>query len=97
MVERRYEWDEAKREANRAKHGVDFSDAERLDWDTSISGPDLRFAYGEARFLVYGLIDERLHVLVFAHRGDADRIISLRKANRREQAAYAAARRTQVE
>lgn len=86
----RYEWDEAKREANRDRHGVDFTAVAGFDWTLAIINRDARFAYGELRFSAHGPIDGRLHVLVFTQRDDATRIISLRKANRREQAAYEA-------
>ena len=87
----RYEWDEAKRERNLAKHGIDFTAAERFDWVGALDYSDRRRNYGEGRRLAYGLVDGRLHALAYVPRGDACRIISFRKANRREQAAYAAA------
>jgi uncharacterized DUF497 family protein len=79
------EWDEAKRRQTLIDRGVDFADAARLDWDTSLTLPDLRRAYDEPRFQTYGLIDGRLHVLIFTPRPDALRIISLRRANQRER------------
>lgn len=87
-----FEWDEAKRRANLAKHGIDFAAMERFDWDTSTAGPDLRRAYGEPRLIVVGGIDGRLHVLIATLRGDRMRIISLRKANGREERRWHAAR-----
>jgi uncharacterized DUF497 family protein len=87
----RYEWDEAKRKRNLAKHGVDFAAIERFDWTASTAGPDQRLAYGETRILAYGFLDGRLHAVVYAQRGQSRRIISLRKANRREQKAFNAA------
>jgi len=59
----------------------------------TLSGPHLvesddRFEYGEARFIATGEIAGRLHVCVDTLRGDAYRIISLRRANRRETNAY---------
>jgi uncharacterized protein len=86
----RYEWDEAKRVENLAKHGIDFLALARFDWETHVMFADLRRGYGEPRFLAYGPIDGRLHALVFTRRGETRRIISLRKANRREQAAFEA-------
>jgi uncharacterized protein len=79
-----FEWDEGKRQANLAKHGVDFAEAEGFDWDTAKQCPDERLDYGEARTKATGLIGNRVHVLVYAPRGMTKRIISLRKANRRE-------------
>ncbi len=87
----RYEWDEAKREANLAKHGVDFRTIQEFDWQTSHARIDDRVAYGERRVVAYGLVNERLHAVVYTTRGQVRRIISMRRANRREQAAYAAA------
>jgi uncharacterized DUF497 family protein len=49
---------------------------------------DDRFVYGETRLIARGLINGRLFVCVFTDRGKARRIISLRKANRREIDAY---------
>ena len=91
MAERQYEWDEAKRIENLDKHGIDFTDAARFDWDLAVATPDLRHDYREARIVASGPIDGRLYVLVYTRRNALRRIISLRKANRREQAKYIAA------
>lgn len=79
-----WDWDEPKRQANLAKHGVDFSDVRNFEWDTAQTEPDLRFDYGEQRFESVGHIGERLYVLIFTPRGGKRRLISLRKANTRE-------------
>ena len=50
--------------------------------------PDDRYDYGEDRTQALGLIDGRLHMLAFTMRGDALRVISLRKANPREVKRY---------
>ena len=84
-----YEWDEAKRHGNRRKHRIDFHEADAFGWEASIVEMDQRFA--EPRFRAYGYIGERLHVLVFTWRRENIRIISLRKANKREETRYAAA------
>jgi len=84
----RYEWDEDKRAANLAKHGVDFEEAERFDWSLAIEAIDDRADYGEERWVALGSIDERLHVLTYTVRGENIRLISLRKANRRESEHY---------
>jgi hypothetical protein len=83
-----FEWDEAKRLANLKKHGVDFADADEFDWRGSIRWPDVRSDYGEVRFAALGLLRGRLHSVSFTHRGTAYRLISLRKANRRECRKY---------
>jgi uncharacterized DUF497 family protein len=86
----KYEWDENKCMANIAKHGVDFISAEEFDWFTAIEVFDDRKDYGEDRWISLGLIKNRLHVLIYTVKLDAIRIISLRKANKRERAFYEA-------
>ncbi|WP_236841697.1 BrnT family toxin [Bosea sp. PAMC 26642] len=49
---------------------------------------DVRTDYGEARFITAGLLQGRMVVIVWTPRGDKRRIISMRKANDREQARY---------
>jgi uncharacterized DUF497 family protein len=83
-----YEWDENKRIANLAKHGVDFASAEKFEWDTAIETIDDRFDYGEERWVALGFIGNKLHVLIYSYRADIIRIISLRKANKREREYY---------
>ena len=56
-----------------------------FDWDRALVLRDDRADYGESRFRAMGLIDGRLHVAVVAPRKDALRVISLRKANMREE------------
>lgn len=84
----RIEYDASKSRRNAQHRGVSFADATEL-----LSGPhatrdDVRQDYGEQRVVAYGLIGGRIHVCVYTLRGDAHRIISLRKANRREIDAY---------
>jgi uncharacterized protein len=80
-----FEWDEAKAAANLAKHGVSFAKAVSVFGDEDrIIIEDVRFQYDEPRFTAYGLIQGRLYVVVFTNRADAVRLISARKANKRE-------------
>jgi len=83
-----YEWDELKRQANSAKHEVDFSLAEEFDWETSIDVEDDRKNYGELRRVAMGLIGSRLYVMIYTSRSQVCRIISLRKSNARERKYY---------
>lgn len=83
-----YEWGEGKREANCIKHGVDFAAAIWFNWESAILAEDRRRNYGEQRRVAIGFIGVRLHVLVFTLRGDAIRLIGLRKANLREVKRY---------
>jgi uncharacterized DUF497 family protein len=83
-----YEWNETKRKSNLSKHGVDFAAIDSFVWEAAKVIEDRRRSYGEARFLAFGPIGRRLHCVVFSVRGENIRIISLRKANRREVAIY---------
>ncbi len=83
-----YEWNAAKNAANQAKHGVAFEAVETFDWNGALVKEDERHAYGETRLTAVGCIGTRLYVLVFTARGAAVRVISLRKANKREQKTY---------
>jgi uncharacterized DUF497 family protein len=83
-----YDWDPGKAAANVVKHGVAMDEVRASDWDTAIVSEDRRYEYGEARFVAIGEIGARLHVLTFTPRGEAVRVISLRKANRRETRIY---------
>ena len=85
-MEPKYEWTEDKRRANLEKPGIDFSAVYDFDWATATFLPDDRS--GEYRTKAYGLIEERLHLLVYTVRGDRTRIISLRKGNSREVRRY---------
>jgi uncharacterized protein len=61
---------------------------EQLDWATALIREDDRRDYGERRFRVLGLMEGRLHALVFTPRGGKVHVISLRKANQREVKLY---------
>ena len=81
-------YDKNKSESNKEKHGRLLADAALFDWMTAVNTPDLRYDYGEKRYIAYGMIGERLHVLVWTPRPEGMRYISLRKANAREQKKY---------
>lgn len=84
----RFEWDEAKRAANIARHGIDFLDLPEIFTGPMLIGPDDRKDYGEVRKIGFGFIRGRLMTVVFTERGKVTRIISARKANKREEAHY---------
>jgi len=83
-----YEWDENKRIANVARHKVDFASAVDFQWDTALETIDDRFDYGEERWVALGFIGNKLHIMVYTFRYQNIRIISLRKANKRERIYY---------
>jgi len=83
-----FEWDDAKSEANRKKHGLDFADAPLVFDGPKLTFADLRKSYGEPRYLTVGTLGGRMVIVAHTQRGDATRIISIRKANARERARY---------
>lgn len=84
----RVEWDEGKAEANRRKHGVDFADAATVLHDELAL--TIRDDTGEeTRFVTIGSDAlRRILVVVYTWRGASLRIISARRATRRETRAY---------
>jgi uncharacterized protein len=82
-----FEFDPAKSEGNRKKHGIDFVDAQRL-WDD----PDLVeipvTTTGERRFLVIGQISAKHWSAIITWRGDRVRIISVRRSRQEEVEIY---------
>ncbi len=68
--------------------GIGFELFADMDLEQSLSVVDQRRNYGELRLRVLGLIDGRLYAAVITPRGENIRVISLRRANRREERAY---------
>jgi uncharacterized DUF497 family protein len=83
-------FDPAKNERNIAERGISFEAVAEFEWDTALVVEDLRKQYGEQRYQALGLIEGRLHALVFTPRAGMVHVISLRKANRRETRRYEA-------
>jgi len=84
----RIEFDPAKDEVNQAKHGVSLALATELDWEAALVWFDARFEYDELRMIALAPKTEILYYVAFVDRGQARRIISLRRANRREVKHY---------
>lgn len=82
----RIEFDDTKRRLTLMHRGLDMADAEVVFEGPTLTIADDRRDYGEARFITIGYLDTRMVVMVWTPRGDVRRIISLRKANAREQA-----------
>lgn len=81
-----FEWDEKKNERNIRERGIDFADAMEMFEQPMLIAPDDRTEYGENRSIGMGYVRGRLMVVVFTQcKPDVIRIISVRKANRREQ------------
>ncbi len=81
-------FDPIKRALTLANRGLDFADAARVFDGPTFTQQDTRFAYPEDRFQTYGLLAERLVMLVWAKTSDGRHIISMRTCNDREQAQY---------
>ncbi|MCX8049741.1 MAG: BrnT family toxin [Methylohalobius sp.] len=82
------EFDPEKNERNIRVRGIPFTLAAKFDFSSALILEDKRQNYGEARYQAIGYIESRLYVLVFTPRGEIMRVISLRKANRREVKRY---------
>jgi len=87
-----FEWDEAKNKANSDKHGISFEEAESVFFDEYallIADPD--HSENEDRFVLLGL-SAKLRLLLVCHCFEVDdgliRVISCRKAKRKEMSLY---------
>ncbi len=82
------EWDDDKRDRTLRERGLDFASVADAEWDAALTVEDSRAEYGETRFVSLVSIHARLCVVAWCRRGDALRVISLRKANARERRLY---------
>ena len=78
-------WDEAKRRATLDERGLDFASAKDLFDGVHFTAEDERKDYGERRYISVGDVSGRLCVVVWTPRRATRHIISMRKANDREQ------------
>ncbi|HET7767161.1 MAG TPA: BrnT family toxin [Chloroflexota bacterium] len=83
-----YEWDEEKSQRNLEERGFDFAYAARIFESDTLEWEDTRRDYGERRIVAIGCVQALTLTVVYTPRGDAVRIISARRANRRERRAY---------
>ena len=83
------EFDPVKDQLNVEKHSISLASAMEFDWDAAQIEEDMRFLYSETRYEATGWLGERLYVVIFCKRGNATRVISMRKANEREARDYA--------
>ncbi len=82
-------WDDAKNAANIAKHGVDFALARRIFDGPVLTRADMRVEYGERRDISIGVADGAVMLtVVHTNRTGRVRIISARRASRRERRHY---------
>ena len=85
-----FEWDARKAATNLHKHGVSFEEASTAFGDVrSLTIEDIEHSYAEERYILMGMSAQRtLLVVVHCQRGDNIRIISARRATRRERTTY---------
>jgi uncharacterized DUF497 family protein len=82
-----FEFDPAKSQANKEKHGIDFVDAQLL-WLDSMLLEIPALATDESRFLIIGKIDDKHWSGVVTYREDRIRIISVRHSRKEEVEIY---------
>ena len=82
-----FEFDAAKSESNRAKHGIDFVEAQAL-WNDPMLLEIPAKTDDEPRYLVIGSIDGKHWSAVMTYRGTNVRVISVRRARAEEVALY---------
>ena len=84
-----FESDDSKNAANISKHGIDFRDAIDIFNHPMLTAIDERFMYEEERWISIGLMREIVGIVVYTERRESvTRIISARKATRREVKLY---------
>ena len=81
-------YDPLKNARNIRERGLSFEDVVDLNWESAFVFEDRRFDYGESRMVAIAFLDDRLHVVCFTETDDGIRVISFRKANRKEVSAY---------
>ncbi len=82
------EFDPAKNIKNMTERGLSFERAVDFDFETAVFWIDTRKVYPEIRISALGLLDGRVHSLVFTETTRGIRVISFRKANKREVKRY---------
>jgi uncharacterized protein len=90
-----FEWDIAKAETNKRKHGIGFNDAaDALKDPFLVEDLDVNDVYDEERMIAYAKLDGQVLVIIYTMRGDIYRIISARRAEKNEQQYYQSQIRT---
>ncbi|MBV9552316.1 MAG: BrnT family toxin [Alphaproteobacteria bacterium] len=85
-------FDPAKNDRNIRERGLSFERVMEFNFETAARFEDARRDYGERRLVALGYLDERLHALCFTEIVGGIRVISFRRANRREARKYAQAK-----
>lgn len=82
------EFDPNKSKKNEDERGLPFSLVSEFEWETALFTEDNRFDYPEKRIIGLGKIEQRVHVICFTPIPNGIRVISFRKANKREVKRY---------
>ncbi len=90
LINVRITFDPAKRDKTLAERGLDFAEAAIVFAGVTLTLQDDRRNYGESRFQSYGLLGQRLVMVVWTPRGADRHVISMRKCNAREKARFEA-------
>jgi uncharacterized protein len=83
-----FEWDENKRLANLAAHGIDFEDAIAIWEGPVLEVPSAQSGHGEDRLLAIGLCEDRVITVAFTWRARKRRLVSARAARKNERENY---------
>jgi len=84
-----FEWDENKNKSNIEKHGISFEIAKKVFEDTNrLEAEDTRKDYGEKRFITVGKVKNLVLTVVYTIRKSAKRLISARRASKKERENY---------
>src|SRR5258708_12753050 len=82
------EFGPTKSDMNARERGLPFSMVGDFDWDTATVFEDIRYDYGEPRYVAVGCVEALVYVVVFTPRGEDTRVISFRRANHRKVKVY---------
>ncbi len=82
------DFDPIKSATNTERRGLPFDLVVEFEFESAMYAEDTRKDYGEVRIQALGLLQGRVHVLVFTETASGIRVISLRKANKREVKRY---------
>jgi uncharacterized protein len=83
-----FEWDNRKNKANIIKHKLDFETVGNFAWHEAVVFERSRPEDAEQRFVAVGMLEAKIHTVVFTSRGMKTRIISVRRANKQEEHFY---------
>jgi uncharacterized DUF497 family protein len=83
-----FEWDFAKSELNKKKHGISFADALILWQADTVVVEEIAYAKLESRSATLGIIGQKVYVAIWTRRKDKIRLITVRRARHYEEKLY---------